>query len=171
VGEGVLDVSSIEARCFAIERQACSLSDIIDEALEAWSDQRERFDVSVDDRAAEPTWLDPGRICQVLTNLLSNAAKYGTPGSRIHVRATGGAGHIEVSVKNVGRAVSQAELDRVFERYARSRESRKAPGLGLGLFICRGIVEAHGGRISASSEGDEVTFRVVLPLRDPDEGS
>jgi signal transduction histidine kinase len=113
---------------------------------------------------------DAQRLEQVVTNLLTNAVKYGAPGTPIDVDVTWAHGYAEFDVTNRGQGIPLDEIELVFERYVRSRETaaRKTKGLGVGLYICKGLVEAHGGRIWADSvPGDVTTFHVRLPLDGP----
>jgi signal transduction histidine kinase len=114
-----------------------------------------------------PLDADPGHIEQVLVNLLSNAAKYGREGCPIEVRVQAGASEVEVAVANQGPGIPPGELRRLFGRFCRSRSTPadRAPGIGLGLYIAKGLVEAHGGPIWAESiPGETTTFRFTLPL-------
>lgn len=106
---------------------------------------------------------DPQRIEQVLSNLLSNAMKYGA-GSRIDVRCARGSGGVTISVRDRGIGIAPADHERVFRRFERAVSERNYPGLGLGLWITREIVAAHGGSVEVESEvGRGSTFRVHLP--------
>ncbi|WP_437329430.1 sensor histidine kinase [Sorangium sp. So ce381] len=126
-----------------------------------------RVDVEVLD-GVPPLWADPGRLEQVLTNLLSNAAKYGAPGTPIRIGVERRSGEVLVAVENEGKGIAPDELPRLFARYYRTSEAKAggAAGLGLGLYIVRGLVEAHGGRIWAESEPGKATFRFTLPCPD-----
>ena len=110
--------------------------------------------------------LDADRIERVLANFISNALKYSAPGSpvRVHVERRGD--EAVVSVCDEGPGIAPGELARVFERFYRSPSSQKrAEGLGLGLYISRLVVEAHGGRVWAESEpGKGSTFGFSLPI-------
>lgn len=120
-----------------------------------------------------PVWLDRDAIGQVLTNLLSNAAKYGAEGRWVGVSARATAGGVEVSVSDRGIGITAEELPKIFDDFFRSTDPRvrRNKGTGIGLSIVRYIVEAHGGTISAESEpGGGTTFTVTLPL-DPPEGA
>ncbi len=114
---------------------------------------------------------DQLRLERVLTNLLSNAAKYAPGNTPITVTLTGDAESVTLTVRDEGLGVDAADLPRLFQRYARSAdvEARGVPGLGLGLYICRGIVEAHGGQIwlSSAGRGQGTTAHVVLPRTPP----
>ncbi|MDI1480161.1 PAS domain S-box protein [Polyangium sp. y55x31] len=105
---------------------------------------------------------DPTRIEQVLGNLLSNAVKYGAPGTPIRVGVESTAEGIRVSVHNQGPRIPAEDIPRLFQRF---RRLHKGPvlGVGLGLYVCRGIVEAHGGRIWVESNDEGTTFRFTVP--------
>jgi signal transduction histidine kinase len=126
------------------------------------------------DRPVTGQW-DAGRIAQVLSNLLSNAAKYSPPDSPIAVTVESQADSVALSVRDEGIGIPAEDLPRVFERYARAHNAvaRDIEGLGLGLYLCRGIVEAHGGRIWATSPGigQGATIVVQLPLHAPESGA
>jgi signal transduction histidine kinase len=113
----------------------------------------------------QPAWVscDRERITQVLTNLLDNAVK-SAPGSPLAVTVEVHAGAAVVQVADQGPGMSEAELARVFDKFVRGRTSTPA-GTGLGLYICRQIVNAHGGHIEArSEEGRGATVSFSLPL-------
>jgi signal transduction histidine kinase len=115
---------------------------------------------------------DAGRLAQVLTNLLSNAAKYSPPESPITVAVESQADRIVLSVSDEGMGIPAEDLPRVFQRYARGHNAvaEDIEGLGLGLYLCRGIVAAHGGRIWATSPGvgRGATIVVQLALHAPE---
>jgi len=113
-------------------------------------------------------WADPGRVEQVIANLLSNAYKYGAPGTEIRIDVEGREDEVEVTVTNRGRGIPPEELPRLFQRFARSKRSQAAgvAGIGLGLYICKGLVEAQRGRIWVeSTPGETTTFHFTLPTR------
>jgi signal transduction histidine kinase len=112
--------------------------------------------------AASPAQADPDRLERIFTNLLTNALKYSE--KEVVVRFGVGDEEVEVSVCDRGPGIEPAELPRLFEWGYRSRRAQAAEGLGLGLYITRMLVEAHGGRIWAESEpGKGSTFRFTLP--------
>jgi two-component system sensor histidine kinase KdpD len=91
--------------------------------------------------------MDAVLIERVLANLLENAAKFTPPGTPIAISATAGDGKLEVSVADEGPGVPEGQEETIFEKFARGRQESSTPGVGLGLAICRAIVEAHGGTI------------------------
>jgi signal transduction histidine kinase len=112
-------------------------------------------------------YADPERMEEVLTNLVDNAIKYSPEGGKIAITGRTNRDHVEVTVSDNGIGIPRRELGRVFERFRRGENSQvqKVRGMGLGLYICKSIVEAHGGKIEVSSEagkGSEFTF--TLPL-------
>jgi signal transduction histidine kinase/DNA-binding response OmpR family regulator len=124
---------------------------------------------------AEPVRIvgDPGRLGQVLSNLLTNAVKFAPENGLLKVRVFRAAavpGVVGLWVWNAGEGIPEGDLERIFEKFeqARSERTRRVRGTGLGLAISRGIVEAHGGAIWAASAPTEgVRFVVVLPEQPP----
>jgi signal transduction histidine kinase len=112
---------------------------------------------------------DPDRIAQVLRNLLDNAVKYSPDGGLVMLRGEMTENEVVVSVADQGVGISPEHLNRLFEKFFRvdSGLKRHVVGSGLGLPICRTIVEAHGGRIWAESKvGQGSTFYFTLPLEE-----
>jgi signal transduction histidine kinase len=108
-----------------------------------------------------------------VANLVGNAIKYSPPASRIEVALGPGEGKVAwLEVRDQGIGMTPEELERVFERFTRADRARErgTPGLGLGLYACRGIVTAHGGTIRMESEGPDrgTTVIVTLPTIDED---
>lgn len=113
------------------------------------------------------TW-DASRLKQALGNLVSNAAKYGTPEGTIRLRLTGSDHEVHLSVENTGPAIEPAAIGLLFDPLRRGPgESYERTSLGLGLFIVRHIVQAHSGSVSAASADGRTTFTVTLPRRAP----
>jgi signal transduction histidine kinase len=112
-------------------------------------------------------WADPDRLIQTLTNLLSNAIKFSPPGSRVWLTVEQQEDYVLFQVKDQGRGIPVDKLQSIFERFQQvdSSDARKKGGTGLGLTICRSIVQQHGGRIWAeSTPGTGSTFFFTLPL-------
>jgi signal transduction histidine kinase len=111
---------------------------------------------------------DRDRLKQLMLNLVSNALKFTPEGGRVDVQVAAANGEIEVLVNDSGRGIGPEDLPHVFERFYRADRSRTrgSGGTGLGLAIAKHIVEAHGGRISVSSQPNAgTTFKVTLPRR------
>ena len=116
-------------------------------------------------RVPVPVHADPGRLEQVFLNLLSNAMEHAPSSETIEVTVRTAAGRAEVVVRDHGDGVSAEDIRTMFDAYTRLGKPQRAPGLGLGLYVAREIVTAHGGEIVASSRmGKGVTMRVRLPL-------
>ena len=161
----VLEASSMESGALEYAFTAIDLRDEISSAASAVRDLMpdRMVSVSVSDQAC---WVhaDPDRIQQVLTNLLDNALKSAPPLSPIEVTADVRDGRVRVAVTDRGPGLSADELVKVFDKFVRGRASTTV-GTGLGLYICRQVIEGHGGRISAeSSTGAGTTFAFELPL-------
>lgn len=160
------DASRIEARRLSVEPRQVDVGALIDHLLEGLDDVTAHHPVQVTGAAHQLAWIDPDRIQQVLENILSNAAKYGDDDSAIGIDVTPRDQWIEITVTNRGPGIPPAQLALLFRRFTRTRAARDSgkPGLGLGLYIAKGLVEAHGGRLWAESTPGEATrFRFTLP--------
>jgi signal transduction histidine kinase len=115
-----------------------------------------------------PVQGDGGRLRQVFSNLLLNAAKYTDPGGQITVAAACDGGQVAVSVRDTGRGIDSATLPRIFDLFV--QEDSTGPGLGIGLHVVRDVVERHAGQIEVRSEGRgrESEFVVRLPIHEED---
>jgi PAS domain S-box-containing protein len=165
--DDLLDVSLIEARRLSLACEETDLATWIDDAVERLSSMASGHPIRLS-KPGGPTaaFVDAGRIEQVLANLISNAAKYGEPGAEIGIRLARTGDEFEVAVTNRGRGILPADLSQLFDRFSRSKDARGSgvAGLGLGLYICKGLVEAHGGRIWAeSAPGETTTFLFTIP--------
>ncbi|HYO70899.1 MAG TPA: PAS domain-containing sensor histidine kinase, partial [Archangium sp.] len=163
--EDLLDASRIEARQLRVERQPVSLTEHVHACVRRMEGQARGRPIRVTAPDEALTLGDPLRIDQVITNLLSNAVKYGTAQTPIDVEITRQEDELRVSVSNEGPGIAPEELPQLFRRFHRTQGSHKqAVGIGLGLYICKGLVEAHGGRLWATSTpGRRTTFFFSLP--------
>lgn len=163
----LLDASRIEAGKLDLQLQRGDARDLARAVVDLF-DPATRTHRLVAELPEHPITLvcDSGRIEQVLTNLVSNAIKYSPNGGTVRVAVRRDAEGVALSVSDEGIGISAADLDHVFEPFRRTGASRETiPGVGLGLFVARRIVEAHGGRISVTSAiGAGSTFTVHLPL-------
>lgn len=140
------------------------LSTHLAELLQRWPGQ-ETTRVRIDATEAVRVLADPDQLDRILDNLLSNAEKYSEPGSPIRVRVEIRNAEAVVAVTNRGPGIAPEDLPRVFDRGFRTTvATEQTEGWGYGLYITRGLVEAHGGRIWAQSNpGQETTFSFTLP--------
>ena len=169
--EDVLDVSRIVSGKVRLDVQAVELPIIVDNAVSSIQPAADAKGVRVQtiiDPHVGPVSGDPGRLQQVVWNLVSNAVKFTEKKGRVQVRLERVNSHVEIVVSDTGIGIRPDFLPYVFERFrqAEAGTTRKTGGLGLGLAIVRHIVEMHGGTVEAASagEGKGATFRVRLPL-------
>ena len=112
--------------------------------------------------------IDPALFERVLCNLLENAAKYTPAGSPIDIGAVVAGDHVRIAVDDQGPGLPPQREEAVFEMFERGRKESATPGVGLGLAICRAIVEAHGGSIRGETrDGGGARFTIDLPRGDP----
>ncbi len=138
-----------------------ALEQVIAEARTAWPDREMKSEIAL----CQPVFCDAARIAQMFSNLLANALIHGASDETVWVHARHDDGGFELSVANSGEPIPPQALGRLFQPYQRASDRPGQHGLGLGLYIARMLVEAHGGRISAESEvGKGSVFTVVLPL-------
>ena len=169
--DDVLDVSRIVSGKIRLDVQAVDLAGIVDNAIgtvqPAADAKGVRLQSLIDPRIA-PVSGDPDRLQQVVWNLVSNAVKFTPKGGRVQVRLERVNSHIEIVVSDTGAGISKEFLPHVFDRFrqADSGSTRRSGGLGLGLSIVRHLVEMHGGRVHATSAGEDqgATFTVRLPM-------
>ncbi len=165
--EDMLDVSRIAAGKLHLKRETVDLGGLCEEVVERFQDHYSLLGLSLvfeNPRPGTTVTVDPYRMEQVLSNLFTNAVKYGA-GGPVRVSLEVEAGSVRLRVKDHGIGIAPENLERIFDRFERAVPSDNIGGLGLGLYISRQIVETHGGRIWAESEtGRGSTFVVELPL-------
>lgn len=164
----LVDASRTALGALVLHLTHTNLSTVFSETIaQLPSDIAERVTVHIPTGIDETGWWDRERLCQVLTNLLTNAEKYSPPGTPITVTVEGDDAMVIVGVRDEGIGIPADDLPQLFDRYFRARNAtdRGTEGLGLGLYLCRGIVAAHGGRIWAESGGPDqgATIRFMLP--------
>ncbi|HEY0557661.1 MAG TPA: PAS domain S-box protein [Thermoanaerobaculia bacterium] len=169
--DDLLDVSRISRNKLELRRSRVLLSDVVSSALET---ARPAIDAGGHELhtalPAEPVHLDADltRLAQVFSNLLTNSAKYTNPGGRIDLAAELGSGEVMVSVRDTGIGIPADALPHIFEMFSQVDRSieRATGGLGIGLALVKGLVEMHGGTVTAESGGlgTGSTFTVRLPV-------
>jgi signal transduction histidine kinase len=164
--EELLDVSRIGAHRLMLEREDLDLSAIGQEVAARFTDELRRAGSELELRPSEPVvgcW-DRVRVEQVVTNLLTNAIKYGE-GKPISMSIERGAASARLTVRDQGIGIDEEDQLRIFERFERAVSLQHYGGFGLGLWITKQVVDAHGGTIEVRSErGRGSTFVIELPL-------
>ncbi|MFI0453003.1 ATP-binding protein [Actinomadura sp. 6N118] len=170
----LLDVSRIEAGRLEMHRQVVDLADEVRKVIAgrvAAGDAEERF--RFDTRGELPDmWLDPDKIDQILGNLVENAVRHGAGTVTIVVEPDAHKEGAAVSVRDEGEGIPPEAADRVFRQFWRGPGGNRRGGTGLGLYIVKGLVEAHGGAIAVRrAPGGGAEFRFTLPAGAPDHAS
>ena len=169
--DDLLDVSRITRNRLELRRERVELADVVRVAIETSRPliDRNAHDLSVTLPPGRiPLDADPVRLAQVFSNLLNNAARYTEPGGRIWLSAARHGGEVVVSVRDNGVGIDADMLPRVFDLFSQAAPAlqRSQGGLGIGLSLVKGLVEMHGGRIAAHSDGpgQGSEFTVRLPI-------
>ena len=163
----LLDAGRINAGTLSVAPEPTEVGDLVEQARTAFLSGDGRHAVHIDLPADLPRVMaDRERIVQVLNNLLANAARHSPESVPICIAAERDGMHVAVSVVDEGRGMAPERLTRLFQKYGSADDGEDGVGNGLGLAICKGLVEAHGGRIRAESagpgQGSRFTFTVPL---------
>lgn len=161
----LLDAARMEQGRLLADREPLDLGTLV--STVATRQRQEAHRVDVDVKGVVVGNYDGRRIEQLLENLIENAGKYSPEATPVTVNVWQQDGEARIAVQDSGIGIPASDLPRIFERFSRASnvDDRKFHGMGLGLYICRGIVEEHGGRIWAESAiGKGSTFHVALPL-------
>jgi len=169
--DDLLDTSSMVSGRMRLTVQAVDLRSVIEETVDAMRLAAEARDIrlhAVIESPGAPVSGDPGRLQQVVWNLVSNAVKFTPKGGRVQVKVERVNSHVEITVSDTGEGIHADLLPYIFDRqrHGDSSAARQHGGLGIGLALVRDLVELHGGSVFAESpgEGQGATFVVKLPL-------
>jgi signal transduction histidine kinase len=162
----LLDAAKIEANTFPIHASRFAVSDLVQDALALVTPLAEERAVTVQHAETQDLWVmgDHERLHQVLSNLLGNALKFTPSAGSIRVDACRADSQVRFAVTDTGSGIDPADQPHIFDRYRRPGGANARAGAGLGLYIAKGIVEAHGGRIWVeSAPGHGSTFFFTIP--------
>jgi PAS domain S-box-containing protein len=163
----LLDFALIQAERLTVERRPVDVAGIVQETVEMFRPAASEKEIRIDGHCVEDLRLhgDRDRVLQVLSNLVGNAIKFTPEGGSVTLRAERSGSDALFSVFDTGLGIVEEEMPHIWERYWQARRGRATGGVGLGLSIAKGLVEAHGGRIwvESRSEGG-TTFHFTIPL-------
>ncbi|MCD6199522.1 MAG: HAMP domain-containing histidine kinase [Deltaproteobacteria bacterium] len=165
----LLDVSEAETGAMVLQQEEVAIDDLAQDLIQIFEP------VALDKGLRLETAITPGikvtgdqkRLSQALANLLDNAIKYTSSGGmvKINLNRTSKEDGVVITVSDTGIGINDEDFPHIFERHYRGDKARSGTGVGLGLAMVRGIVEAHGGVVSVDSQsGIGSSFRVVLPF-------
>ena len=164
--DNLLDLARADAGRLVLNSRRFQVADLACRLIEDFAKRFKDFHFSCQlSEGLPPVFADPVRVEQVLRNLLSNAVKYSAKGGHIRITGEPMDGRVAIRVSDEGVGIPKEQLDKIFEQFYRAPSaSRTAGGTGMGLVVCRRLVEAHGGCIWAESEpGRGATFTFTLP--------
>jgi signal transduction histidine kinase len=163
----MLEMSRLRAGILPLQRSRVDLGSIVARAVEELRPQAGEGGVHVERELVGIDWSfmgDDDRLTQVVVNLLGNAIRFTPRGGRVVARVVDAGSEIEIQVEDTGIGIPAAALPHIFESYRQAHRDRG--GTGLGLSVVRGVVQAHGGRVTVEShEGKGSRFTVLLPRR------
>ncbi len=162
----LMDISEAETGAMRLTRSPVNVAALFEETRELYADAADarRLDLTLDAPTDLTLDADHNRLRRVLANLVDNAIKYTPDGGRIHLQGRRINGSIEIRVEDTGAGIPADELPRIWDRLFRGDRSRSERGLGLGLSLVKAIVDAHGGRVEATSTvGKGSTFVLRFP--------
>lgn len=170
----LLDAAHIEKNKLGLQFGLVSLNSILSKSIQDMHPQAKAKHITIiqDIQPLPRLWGDEERLMQVMTNLLANAIKFTPQKGKITVAAGEDTNHVNISVADTGIGIPAEKLSCIFDRFYQVDGStrRKHGGVGLGLSICKGIIEKHKGSIRAESNGNGSTFHITLPKLAPLEG-
>jgi two-component system sensor histidine kinase KdpD len=162
----LLDMTRLESGAMRVKRDACDIQDLVGASLEEVGARLDSRPLSVDVPDDLPlVSMDFVLIERVLVNVIDNGLKYSPPGSPIEIRARMAGAFMEITVADRGVGIPPEDLGRVFDKFYRVQRPGNVNGTGLGLAIGKGIVDAHGGFISAENRPEGGTIiTIALPV-------
>lgn len=164
----LLDLEKMESGTISLNLERATLEDIFSEAIQSTQTFADQAKVKLDATLSpQVVRVDRGRMVQVLVNLLTNAVKFSPPESTVRLFAKSSERSVQICVEDKGRGIPESDVENIFERFHQVEQSdgSRSAGVGLGLAICKAIVEQHGGKLTVESRlGSGSTFSVTLPV-------
>jgi len=163
--QDLLDASRLNLGKLEYNIEAFSVNNLVSEVVEDMQRVSEKHPLSLKFQPIQEIMGDKDRIRQVLINLINNAIKYSADGEKIVIIVTQDEGSARVSIQDFGIGISKAHQNKIFERFYQASKNRSS-GLGVGLYICKEIIERHKGKIWVESEENKgSTFYFTLPFK------
>jgi signal transduction histidine kinase len=176
LGADLTDVTRLQTGALSLQRDYYDLRVVLEALVEIQRDvleNQERWPLELHAPAEPlPVWIDRPRFEQVISNLLDNARKYSPEGGSILIETKRQGDIAQISITDSGIGIPQQELTQVFTAFFRASNAsvHHFPGVGLGLYLCQSILQAHGGTITVTSqEGQGTTFLLLLPCQREEE--
>jgi len=164
--------SRLSAGSFKLEKEPIELSTIANKVVRRFRGLEPKHDFLIDFEKDFPAVMaEPSLLEQVLTNLVDNSVKYSPSGGKVTISGQKSGDHVSVTVSDQGLGIPIAEMEHLFQKFHRVEKgrARKIQGTGLGLYICKAIIEAHGGTLEAASQlGKGSQFTFTLPVDKPE---
>lgn len=167
--DDLVDDARSEAGELVLRRERCRTAELLAAATELFAERARSKQVRLHARSEDfELDIDRERVIRVLSNLIGNALKFSRAGDEICVSSRRSGATARFEVADTGPGIAADQISRLFERYWQGSERRERGSVGLGLYICKQIVDSHGGELGVVSEvGQGSTFWVELPLREP----
>ena len=162
----LLDVSRLSTRDLRLERAQTDLTEVARDVIARYEDMAAESGSRIELKVSGPTvgFWDHSRMDQVVTNLVGNAVKYGAGAPIVVSINTGGSGYVRLTVRDEGPGIPPEHQEQIFGQFERGAAPENLPGMGLGLWLVRRIVTAHGGTVTLDSRpGAGATFTVIVP--------